>query len=121
PPGHRGARTAPDRGGAAPPRRRRLRSFVGDGPTPRRAAGDAPPAGGCGSATRHRGRGPRLVPQPRGPARRPGRRCRRSPARAGTRVNSRRLGVAAVACAVLAVVLWWFARDIVTGAPPVID
>lgn len=36
-------------------------------------------------------------------------------------MNSRRLGVAAVACAVLAVVLWWFARDIVTGAPPVID
>ncbi|WP_440220218.1 hypothetical protein [Dietzia sp. MNB45] len=36
-------------------------------------------------------------------------------------MNSRRFGVAAVACAVLAVVLWWFARDIVTGAPPVID
>ena len=36
-------------------------------------------------------------------------------------MSSRHLAVAAVTCAVLAVVLWWLARDIVAGAPPVID
>lgn len=36
-------------------------------------------------------------------------------------MSSRRLVVAAVATAVLAVVLWWLSRGVVAVAPPVVD
>ena len=36
-------------------------------------------------------------------------------------MSSRRLAVAAVATAVLAVVLWWLSRDVMSVAPPVVD
>ena len=36
-------------------------------------------------------------------------------------MSSRRLAVAAVVTAVLAVLLWWLSRDIMVVAPPVVD
>ncbi|UVE96519.1 hypothetical protein [Dietzia sp. B32] len=36
-------------------------------------------------------------------------------------MSSRRLAVAAVATAVLAVALWWLSRDVVAVAPPIVD
>ncbi|WP_314038433.1 hypothetical protein [Dietzia sp. CH92] len=36
-------------------------------------------------------------------------------------MSSRRLAVAAVVTAALAVLLWWLSRDVVTVLPPVVD